>query len=98
MSFAEQVYAVCKKIPEGKVATYKSIAEALGSKAYRAVGNALNKNPYAPFVPCHRVVASSGHVHGFAYGLDAKRKLLEKEGIPIRNWKVVDLEKYSVKW
>ncbi len=93
MYFNDQVYTLCRTIPKGKVTTYKRIAEALGSKAYRAVGNALNKNPYAPEVPCHRVVASTGHLHGFAHGLDAKQRLLEQEGIVIVKSKIVDLEK-----
>ena len=64
--FQSKVYEICRKIPEGKVTTYKAIAEAMGTKAYRAVGQALNRNPYAPRVPCHRVVNSKGHLHGFA--------------------------------
>ena len=93
MSFADQVYALCRQIPKGKITTYKAIAEALGTKAYRAVGNALNKNPYAPNVPCHRVVASSGHVQGFAQGLKEKERLLKSEGIGIKKKKVLHLEK-----
>jgi|SRR3989344_5238587 len=93
MSFNEEVYKLCKKIPKGKVSTYKEIGLALNSKAYRAVGNALNKNPHAPEVPCHRVINSQGHLHGFASGLKNKRKLLEKEGIQIKNNKVLDFEK-----
>ena len=93
MSFNERVWNLCSKIPKGKISTYKLIAEPLGTKAYRAVGNALNKNPYAPKVPCHRVVNSKGELHGFANGLNAKRKLLEKEGIKIKNEKVVDFER-----
>ena len=93
MSFNERVYALCRTIPKGKVTTYKLLAEALGTKAYRAVGNALNKNPYAPEVPCHRVVASSGHVHGFAFGLAKKKVMLEKEGIGIEKNSIKDIEK-----
>ncbi|MDP3640290.1 MAG: MGMT family protein [Nanoarchaeota archaeon] len=63
--FERKVYALCRKIPEGKVTTYKSIAEALGTKAYRAVGQALKKNPYAPQVPCHRVIATDGSLGGY---------------------------------
>lgn len=92
-SFNQKVWNLCKKIPKGKVSTYGEIARALNSKAYRAVGNALNKNPYAPVVPCHRIINSKGELHGFADGLKAKRKLLEKEGIKIKDNKVVDFEK-----
>ena len=98
MNFNEKVYKLCKKIPRGKVSTYKEVAIALDSKAYRAVGNALNKNPYAPIVPCHRIVNSEGHLHGFASGLNNKRKLLEKEGIKIKNNKVLDFEKVLYKF
>ena len=93
MNFNEKVYSLCKKIPKGKISTYKEVALALNSKAYRAVGNALNKNPYAPLVPCHRIISSAGHLHGFASGLNNKRKLLEKEGVQIKNNKVLDFEK-----
>jgi len=91
--FEEEIYKVLKKVPKGKVTTYKLIAEALGTKAYRAVGNAMNKNPYAPEVPCHRVVDSNGHLHGFAHGLKKKAEMLRKEGINIKNNKIVDFEK-----
>lgn len=92
-SFAEQVYQKTKQVPQGRVTTYKAIAEALGTKAYRAVGQALHCNPYAPLVPCHRVVASNGHLHGFASGLPQKKKLLEKEGVVIQK-NVINLDTY----
>jgi len=98
MNFNERVYELCKRIPKGRVSTYKELAKALKTKGYRAVGNALNKNPYAPTVPCHRVVASDGNLHGFAHGLKAKKELLEKEGIKIKNNKVVDFEKVLYKF
>ena len=98
MGFNERVWNLCSKIPKGKISTYKLIAEALNSKAYRAVGGALNKNPYAPKVPCHRVINSKGELHGFANGLNAKQKLLEKEGIKIKNNKVIDFEKILFKF
>jgi len=98
MKFSEKVYKLCKKIPKGKVSTYGEIAKKLDSKAYRAVGQALNKNPYAPDVPCHRVVNSKGELHGFALGLKNKAKLLEKEGIKIKNSKIQDFEEISYKF
>src|SRR5688572_28308860 len=55
MSFNEKVWALTARIPVGQVRTYADIARELGTKGYRAVGNALNRNPYAPVVPCHRV-------------------------------------------
>jgi methylated-DNA-[protein]-cysteine S-methyltransferase len=81
MNFNQKVWALCARIPAGRVATYADIAHALGSKGYRAVGNALNKNPYAPDVPCHRVIGSSGSLTGFAGGLPKKRAMLEAEGV-----------------
>ena len=79
--FQNKVYELCSKVPKGKVTTYKAISEAMGTKAYRAVGRALNKNPYAPKVPCHRVVKSNGKVGGFAYGIVKKMDMLKKEGV-----------------
>ncbi len=79
-------------IPEGRVSTYKIMAEKLRTKAYRVVGQALNKNK-SNNVPCHRVVNSKGELHGFARGLKAKKRLLEKEGIKIKNNKVIDFKK-----
>ncbi|MEK6974594.1 MAG: MGMT family protein [Nanoarchaeota archaeon] len=93
LKFSEKVYGLAKKIPNGKVSSYKEIAHALNCRAYRAVGNALNKNPYAPIVPCHRVVKSSGHIGGFAAGTKNKIKMLEREGIKIKDNKIVDFEK-----
>jgi methylated-DNA-[protein]-cysteine S-methyltransferase len=97
MGFNENVWKLCKQIPKGKVTTYKLIADELGNKAYRAVGGALNKNPYWPEVPCHRVVGSDGSLTGFASGLDKKRDLLIAEGIEIINDKI-DLKKCLFKF
>src|SRR5688500_9582804 len=85
MSFNQKVWAMCARVPAGQVTTYADIARALGTKAYRAVGNALNRNPYAPHVPCHRVVGSDGSLTGFAGGLELKQQLLRDEGVAIRN-------------
>jgi methylated-DNA-[protein]-cysteine S-methyltransferase len=88
MSFNQKVWAMCARIPKGQVSTYGEIARALGTKAYRAVGNALNRNPYAPQVPCHRVVGSDGSLTGFGGGLKLKAKLLGAEGIAVVHGKV----------
>jgi len=92
MSFQERVWELLKQIPKGKVTTYKIIANKLGTKAYRAVGNACHNNPYAPKAACHRVVNSDGKVGGFRSGIENKIKLLEKEGIKIKDGKISDLE------
>ena len=79
-SFQARVFAVVKKIPLGKVLTYREVAQKIGApKAYRAVGNALNKN-YNKDVPCHRVIKSDGTLGGFRDGTKAKEKILKKEG------------------
>ena len=95
MSFNEKVWAICARVPKGKVTTYAAIARKLGTVAYRAVGNAMNKNPYAPGVPCHRVVGSDGSLTGFAAGIEKKKRLLKAEGVVFVNGKV-DLKKSSV--
>jgi len=93
-SFAQGVYKLTKLIPKGKVSTYKEVAGSLNNpKAARAVGNALNKNPYAPQVPCHRVIKSNGEVGGFAGGTNKKIAILKKEAIIIDKGKI-DLKKY----
>jgi len=96
-TFYEKIYTKLRKVPKGKVTTYKALARAVGSYAYRAVGTAMNKNPYAPKVPCHRCVNSDGRVGGFASGTKNKVKMLKKEGIEITNGKV-DLKKFGHKF
>lgn len=94
-SFSNKCYQILKTIPIGKVTTYKSIAQALGTKAYRAVGNAMNKNPHDTKVyPCHRVISSSGYVGGYAHGSESKIKRLKSEGVIIENNKI-DLNKFG---
>ncbi len=80
-SFKEKVYAVVAKIPRGKTMTYKEVARRAGSpRAYRAVGNIMNKNPDPKRVPCHRVVRSDGDPGGFARGRKKKIMMLKREG------------------
>lgn len=80
--FQKKVYTVVAKIPKGNTMTYQEVAVAVGKpRACRAVGNALNKNPFAPRVPCHRVVRSDGTPGGFARGTRAKLQLLKLEGV-----------------
>lgn len=96
-SFNERCYAALRKVPKGKVTTYGELGKAMKTKAYRAVGNAMNRNPYAPRVPCHRVVRSSGEVGDFASGTKNKIMLLRKEGVKIVNGKV-DFKRYRYKF
>lgn len=80
-TFTEMVYAVVKKIPKGKVLTYKQVAEKAGRpNAFRAVGNILNKN-YNPEIPCHRVVRSDGTAGGYNRGAAQKVKRLKQENV-----------------
>jgi O-6-methylguanine DNA methyltransferase len=98
MNFEERVWKLMEMIPRGKVTTYGQIARKLNTKAYRAVGNACRKNPYAPRVPCHRVVRSDGTIGGFGgrtsgKTVEKKRLLLREEDVEVRNGRVVDFEK-----
>ncbi len=80
-SFTQKVYAVVANIPRGKTMTYKEVARRAGSpRAYRAVGNIMNRNPDTKKVPCHRVVRSDGDPGGYARGRAKKLELLRKEG------------------
>ena len=80
MSFKERVLAVVARIPAGATMTYKEVAAAAGNpRAYRAVGNILNKN-YNPDVPCHRVVRTDGATGGYNRGRARKIGILKKEG------------------
>jgi len=90
--FQRAVWEALMRIPEGKVTTYGEIAAYLGTKAVRAVGTAVGKNPDAPGIPCHRVVRSDGAVGGYSAGkgIETKIALLAAEGVQVRNGWVVD--------
>jgi methylated-DNA-[protein]-cysteine S-methyltransferase len=88
--FQRLVYEKTREIPAGKVSTYQEIARAIGKpKAFRAVGNALNKNPTPIDVPCHRVVRSDFRIGGFSKGPSTKMRLLKLEGISICDGKIL---------
>ena len=93
--FQEKVLELTKKIPKGKVTTYKEIAKKLKSIAYRAVGTALRNNKTPIIIPCHRVVNSNGSVGSYKGVENSKEKikLLRKEGVKVVNGKL-DLEEY----
>ncbi|MBC5786248.1 methylated-DNA--[protein]-cysteine S-methyltransferase [Ramlibacter sp. USB13] len=81
--FHQRVYAVARAIPPGEVLTYGEVARRLGEPgASRAVGQALGHNPFAPVVPCHRVLAAGGRSGGFSAegGALTKLRMLEIEG------------------
>ncbi len=81
----QETYELLKTVPRGKVTTYKALADALGTKAYRAIGQFMKNNPYAPTVPCHRVVTSDGAIGGFM----GKRKGAEIKKNRIMNFAAV---------
>ena len=101
-SFNEKVIDLMRKIPKGKITTYKLIAHKLGCKAYRAVGNAVGANPYAPVVPCHRVCKTNGTVGNYGGGVGKKIKLLREEGIKIdgesKKSKIINFDKVLFKF
>jgi len=95
--FERAVLFLVKKIKRGKITTYKIIAEKLGRpEASRAVGRALNKNPFPIRIPCHRVIKSDGTLGGYKGGLRKKAVLLGREGIPVKNNKIVNFRKFLI--
>ena len=81
-----KVFLSLLKVPKGKVTTYGALAQSIGCKSPRAIGQALKHNLFAPHVPCHRVIAATLQLHGFqgsqASGpLYKKKQLLINEGI-----------------
>ena len=84
--FQLKVWAYLRKIPPGSVKTYSEVAKAIGKPlAVRAVANAIGKNPYAPRIPCHRVIRSDGTLGGYSGkgGVKTKKILLKREGITL---------------
>ena len=84
--FQVKVWRALKRIKKGEVKTYKEVAIAINRpKAARAVANACAKNPYAPRVPCHRVIRSDRTLGGFSSpgGTKTKKKMLKREGFSL---------------
>ena len=84
--FQVKVWNYLKTIPKGKVKTYKQVAMGINMpKSARAVANACAKNPYAPKIPCHRVIRSDGGLGGYSGkgGKKSKKKLLKREGFQL---------------
>ena len=84
--FQKRVYEALLTIPAGKVTTYKFLAEAVGVRSFLAIGQALKRNPFAPEVPCHRVIASNLSIGGYSGQrtgrlINRKKNLLKKEGV-----------------
>jgi len=90
MKLEDKVYKKLLEVPKGRVTTYAELAKAVGLKnGQRAIGRMMNKNPYPVIVPCHRVILSSGKVGGYAWGENVKTKMLSKEGVKIKNGKIL---------
>lgn len=86
--FQKEVLQEVAEIPYGAIKTYKQVAEAIGSNAYRAVGTAIGRNHLPIVIPCHRVVKSDLSIGGFFGGTEMKKEILENEGICIVNGKI----------
>ncbi len=94
MNVEKKIYLKLLEVPCGKVTTYGDLARAVGLKnGQRAVGRIMNKNPYPALIPCHRVILSSGRAGGYAYGEKVKANMLAREGIVIKDGKILDLER-----
>ncbi|OGV64411.1 MAG: hypothetical protein A3K19_09630 [Lentisphaerae bacterium RIFOXYB12_FULL_65_16] len=93
--FQHRVYEALRRVPRGRVTTYKALADFLGCGSCRAIGQALRRNPFAPKVPCHRVIASDLRIGGFAGATSGaeiarKRRLLASEGVRFRNERLAE--------
>jgi methylated-DNA-[protein]-cysteine S-methyltransferase len=98
VKFSDKVYKLCKQIPSGKISTYREIGKKLNSKAFRAIGQALKRNPAPIITPCHRVVRTNGDIGGFSGEtsgpkIQKKISLLEKEGVQVKDDKIVNFER-----
>ena len=95
-AFQRRVYDETRRIPRGSVITYGELARRIGCGSAQAVGQALRRNPFAPEVPCHRVVAADGALCGFGGAregalIEKKRRLLEAEGVRIVDGRCVEV-------
>jgi methylated-DNA-[protein]-cysteine S-methyltransferase len=91
MKLEEKVYKKLLQVPKGRVTTYAELAKAIGlENGQRAIGRMMNKNPYPVIIPCHRVILSNGKIGGYAWGENVKVKMLSKEGVKIKNGKILN--------
>jgi len=99
MKLYEEVYEIVKKIPKGRISTYKEVARALGNeKLARAVGQILRRNKDPMRIPCYRVVKSNGEVGGYSLGVEMKIKLLKEDGIEIEDGRIKEFDKLFYKF
>lgn len=91
MSLEHKVYKKLLEVPKGKVTTYSELAKAVGLRnGQRVIGRLMNKNPFPVIIPCHRVILSNGKVGGYAWGEKVKTSMLSKEGVKIRDGRILD--------
>jgi methylated-DNA-[protein]-cysteine S-methyltransferase len=88
-TFQRDVLIETYKIPYGEVVTYKSLAEKVGGRAYRAVGTVMANNPFPLIIPCHRVVKSDLTIGKYGGGPKMKSEILKKEGVQLKGDKIV---------
>jgi len=99
LNLEQQVYKKLTQVPRGKVTSYGELARAVGLKnGQRVIGQIMKKNPYPVIIPCHRVVKSDGKVGGYAYGDKIKTNMLKKEGLTIKDGKILDWNKKFYKF
>ena len=93
MNLEQKVFKKLLEVPKGQITTYGELSKAVGLKnGQRVIGKIMNQNPYPVIIPCHRVVMSTGKIGGYAYGEHIKEKMLNDEGIEIKNGKILDWE------
>lgn len=99
MELKDKIYTNLRKVPKGKVITYKELAKSVNTKAYRFVGTCMKENKTPIVIPCYKVILSDGKLGNYSGsgGVREKAKLLEKDGIKIVNGRV-DLDKYLHKF
>ena len=90
MKVEEKIYCKLLQVPTGYVTTYGDLAKTINLKnGQRIVGQIMKKNPFPVIVPCHRVVKSDGTIGGYAYGIERKKHMLSKEGLKIKDNKIL---------
>ena len=93
--FRRRVYESLRRVPAGRVTTYRLLADSVDCRSCRAVGQALRHNPFAPAVPCHRVIGADLSIGGFmgqrtGWAIERKRRLLAAEGVHFRNGRLAE--------
>lgn len=98
LDFDARCYQFLLDVPQGKVTTYKALAQQMEIHAFQAVGGAMSRNKNLIAIPCHRVVYADGRVGSYVLGSSVKESLLKMEGVEIKNGRVCNLENYLFTW